>query len=57
MIPYEKLNIDIIVIAIIRAVEDTNIRQNAVSLGAKNRDGNEVKIAVEIIQRAIKERI
>jgi sterol 3beta-glucosyltransferase len=52
-IPYEKLNIDILAAAILRAVEDTNIRQNVASLGEKIRAENGVKTAVEIIERTL----
>ncbi len=53
-IPYEKLNIDTLAAAIIRAVEDKNISQNAVSLGEKIRDENGVKTAVEIIEKTLR---
>jgi UDP:flavonoid glycosyltransferase YjiC (YdhE family) len=39
--------------AIIRAVEDTNIRQNTASLGEKIRSENGVKTSVEIIERTL----
>jgi sterol 3beta-glucosyltransferase len=53
-IPRDKLTVDALAAAIIRAVEDQEIRQNAMILGEKIRNENGVKNAVEIINKTLK---
>jgi sterol 3beta-glucosyltransferase len=53
-IPRDKLTVDALAAAIIRAVEDKEIRQNAMILGEKIRNENGVKNAVEIINKTLK---
>jgi sterol 3beta-glucosyltransferase len=53
-IPYNKLTLDALLAAMMRAIEDKDIRQKAVILGEKIRAENGVKTAVEIIDKSLK---